>query len=86
MMPESTHDRRKCMALFDKLSEYIDNELDPSTSGKIEKHLRRCNPCQACLETLRRTVSLCRELEPAAMPEDLALHLREMVNKAIGRK
>jgi len=80
-MNKSMHNHRQCRALFDKLSEYIDNELDQPTSGTIEKHLRQCEPCQACLATLKRTVALCHELEPAVIPQDLALRLRRMILK-----
>jgi hypothetical protein len=47
------HDRRDCLAMFAKLSEYIDNELDELTRKEIEDHARECIPFKACLETLR---------------------------------
>jgi anti-sigma factor RsiW len=63
-MGETMHDHEKCRALFEKLSEYIDSELDQLTCETIEKHVVQCKPCQTCLTTLKRTVDLCREMEP----------------------
>ena len=73
------HDHRKCRALFAKLSEYIDGELDQVSYSSIETHLAQCKPCQACLGTLTRTVDLCRGMEPAAAPELLSHRLRELI-------
>jgi anti-sigma factor RsiW len=62
------HDHRDCLAMFSKLSEYIDNELDEPTRKDIEDHAGACIPCKACLETLRQTIGLCRSLVPAEKP------------------
>lgn len=74
-----THDHTQCRAMFEKLSEYIDHELDQLTCETIEKHLAQCKPCQACLSTLERTVALCREMEPADAPDLLRRRLRDMI-------
>ena len=55
------HDPEKCKALFARLSEYIDGELDETTRQKIARHMTDCLPCQACLLTLERTVALCHD-------------------------
>lgn len=77
------HDHQKCLELFKKLSEYIDNELEPADCDTIETHLQQCPPCQACLATLKQTVALCRELKSAAMPEDASKRLRAMIEQMI---
>jgi anti-sigma factor RsiW len=79
------HDHRKCRALFEKLSEYIDNELDAANCDAIEAHLQHCPPCQSCLATLQQTVALCRELKTAAMPEAASQRLRTMIEKLLAR-
>lgn len=73
------HDHKQCRALFEKLSEYIDREVDQLTYETIEKHLAQCKPCQTCLTTLKRTVALCREMEPIAVPEMLSQRLRDLI-------
>lgn len=83
-MGETMHDHKQCRALFEKLSEYIDSELDQLTCETIEKHLAQCKPCQTCLTTLKRTVDLCREMEPTAVPELLSQRLRDLISKDLG--
>jgi len=62
------HNRGDCLAMFAKLSEYLDNELDELTCNDIEEHARDCIPCNACMETLRQTIGLCRSLASDEKP------------------
>ena len=73
--PAHTH----CLALFEKLSEYIDKELDASTCREIEAHIRACTPCQVCLGTLQQTVDLCRRLRRHPVPETFHLKLKRSI-------
>jgi anti-sigma factor RsiW len=73
------HHHRNCIAVFEKLSEYLDRELDRAGLIEMENHLRDCTPCQVCLETLRRTVSLCGNLKRDPVPESFSQRLREMI-------
>jgi anti-sigma factor RsiW len=77
------HDRTNCLLMFAKLSEYIDNELDESTSKEIEDHAGQCIPCKACLETLRRTIGLSRSLasEDIPVPETFSERLKALIQK-----
>lgn len=72
------HDNR-CLDLFKKLSEYIDQELDEVTCKQIEHHLENCSPCRACLETLKTTAGLCRRIEEASVPISLSNRLKKMI-------
>jgi anti-sigma factor RsiW len=83
-MGENMHDHEQCRALFEKLSEYIDRELDQVTCETIEKHMAQCKPCQTCLSTLKRTVALCREMEPASVPELMSQRLRDLISQNLG--
>ena len=74
------HDHAACIALFTKLSEYIDNELDEVTCKDIEAHLADCPCCNACMETLKRTVAFCREVEERPVPDSLSQRLQEIVS------
>ena len=73
------HDHQQCRSLFEKLSEYLDNELDQPVCEMIEQHLQQCPPCQACLTTLKQTVAVCREMKTAHVPEDFSRRLRKML-------
>jgi hypothetical protein len=77
------HDRKTCLAMFAKLSEYIDNELDDLTSKEIEDHARECIPCKVCLETLRQTIGLSRSLalDELPVPEPFSKRLKALIQK-----
>ena len=34
-----------CKEILEKLSEYIDGELDPKICQDLEHHMKDCNPC-----------------------------------------
>jgi RNA polymerase sigma-70 factor (ECF subfamily) len=74
-------DHQQCYELFDKLSKYMDNELDQADCKTIEAHLQQCPPCQACLATLKQTVALCREMKSSDMPEEASRRLRATIEQ-----
>jgi len=65
--------------MFEKLSEYIDNELDEVTCKDIERHAEDCIPCQVCLGTLKRTIDLCKNMENKPVPEDVSARLKAFI-------
>ena len=71
------HDSRQCRELFERMSEYLDNELDDAGVRIFEEHLHQCLSCQACLETLKRTIALCRSLPSPGVGETFSRRLRE---------
>jgi anti-sigma factor RsiW len=80
-MNESHHDHRECIKLFARLSEYLDNELDLALCRKIEQHLGQCKPCQVCLETLKRTIGICRASNSAPVPDSLSERLQKLFSR-----
>ncbi len=76
---DSHHSHQNCLALFERLSEYIDRELDALTCKDIEAHIKACKPCQVCLDTLKQTVDLCRNLERRRVPETFSLKLKAAI-------
>jgi len=82
-MTHHRHDHHKCMALFEKMSEYIDRELSAEDRAQVEAHIRACCQCQACYETLQRTVDLCRSsTQNYPMPDSLTAKLRALIEAA----
>jgi len=75
--PDDAH--RHCREMFAHLSEYLDRELDAADCRRIEHHLEHCKSCQACFETLSRTVALCREMPARDIPRDMATRLRDAI-------
>ncbi len=72
------HDHKHCMAMFEKLSEYIDGELDQSSRREIEAHIKVCASCKICLATLKTTIHLCGGIAPHPVPEALSQKLRSL--------
>jgi anti-sigma factor RsiW len=80
------HDHAACIALFTKLSDYLDNELDAVTCKDIEAHLADCPCCNVCMETLKRTVAFCREADDRPVPETLSKRLQTIVSGLVAPK
>jgi len=55
----------RCRKIFDALSEYLDETLDPEMCEELEKHLAGCQPCEAFLSDLEQAVERCRRYDPA---------------------
>ena len=74
-----------CKKYFDRISEYLDGELDASICEKINQHLKDCPECRNCLESLKKTVDLCKKMPLETIPEDardrLREHLRHLMEK-----
>jgi anti-sigma factor RsiW len=87
-MPAGPHrPSEECRRIFALLSEYLDAELPLETCDEIEAHLSDCPPCVEFLESLRRTVEVCRSFEPGEMPgplsEEVRAELRQLYEKAL---
>lgn len=78
-MVSDHHEHKHCLELFDKLSQYLDHELDETTCRDIEAHLKECMPCYICMETLRRTVDLCRKTQNKPVPGDFSRRLHAAI-------
>lgn len=61
-----------CETLADKLTGYLDGELDPRDAGEVESHLRQCVTCATRHERERRLRQAVRQhIEPLQAPERL---------------
>jgi anti-sigma factor RsiW len=78
-MTRDDHDHKHCLEMFKKLSEYIDGELDHINCAEIEKHAESCVACFTCLETLKRTVAICKSVEDKPVPQEFSRKLKEII-------
>lgn len=78
-MATKKHNPKECLWMFKKLSEYIDNELDAITCKDIERHAKECIRCQTCLETLKRSIELCKKMEHDPVPETFSRRLKTFI-------
>ncbi len=71
----------RCVELFEKLSDYLDQDLSDAERSAVERHIRGCCHCQVCYETLRRTVDLCRHAREEPVSPDFSTRLRRLVEE-----
>ena len=84
MTPEDHH--ADCLRLFAQLSEYLDNELDEINCDSIERHIDTCVPCQVCLQTLKRTIEICKQTRPRPVPAEFSQRLKNLIGQLPGAK
>lgn len=78
-MTNANHDHQKCIDLFARMSEYLDQELDEQTRRSIREHLSDCPACKTCLATLKRTVDLYRETADGVdVPQTMSARLKAL--------
>ena len=81
-MAHDKHEASHCLEMFEKLSEYIDGELDRVTCEELEHHAEKCIPCKICLMTLKRTVKLCRGVDgEVPVPETLSAKMKALIEE-----
>jgi anti-sigma factor RsiW len=51
-----------CHETADRLSDYVDGELEGRTLARVRRHLGRCDRCRALLASLERTLAGLRAL------------------------
>ena len=57
----------------EELSSYLDRQLSPAESARLEEHLPSCEPCRQRLEELRAVVEGLRALPSTPAPRSFAL-------------
>lgn len=75
---EHDHNHDMCKIYFEKLSEFIDNELPDADCQAIKNHLKTCDCCSACLDTLKKTIELCANLKDRPVPHELANRIKNL--------
>jgi hypothetical protein len=58
-------------AFTDRLSEYVDGDLEGAARAAVDVHLRGCPQCRTAVEELRAVVARAEALQDAAPPRDL---------------
>ncbi len=79
-----------CKDLFAALSQYLDAELPPTDCAAIEKHIADCPPCIEFVDSLKKTVRLCKDCGPAPelppISEEVRTKLLDAYQHSIQRK
>jgi hypothetical protein len=71
----------KCGEIKERLSEYVDDMLDPETKAMVDRHLSTCEDCQRTLASLKAVVSELGALDSLEPPRDFLDQLHERIEK-----
>jgi anti-sigma factor RsiW len=72
---------RECNKYIQDIADYIDGEADESLCAELEKHLKDCENCRIMVDTLRKTVVLCREGKRENLPPELSAKLNSALRE-----
>lgn len=75
--------KEDCKKDFQRLSEYLDGELDDQLCREIEHHFRHCPECRECVDTMKKTVRLCKAAAAEEIPTAARERLRSMLRECI---
>lgn len=68
-----------CKETIEILMDYLEATLSSEVNRELEEHLRGCPPCQAYLNTYRKTAELAGKVGRQEMPDEMKAHLREFL-------
>lgn len=66
---------------MDFLPDYLDGTLSPDLVAELERHLEKCQPCVAYLNTYMKTRDLTGQAGRVVMPDEMKALLRQVLSK-----
>ncbi len=80
----------ECKDVFALLSQYLDEELPDDVCHDIQSHISGCPSCVEFIESLKKSISLCRSCQsmdqPGALPETDRQKLLEVYQRALAHR
>ncbi len=80
---DHSHDRKLCMELAERISEYLDDELPADLKLTVEAHVDSCSNCDKFVDSVRRTRDLAHLLPPLELSRDRLKALSESVKRRL---
>lgn len=75
-----------CKKMLGELSDYLDGELQEQLCKELEAHLADCPNCRIMLDSLNKTVSICREGAIEPVPDRLQQCLQDALKEKWAKK
>ena len=72
---------KDCTEYIQNLCSYVDGEAGDFICREIEEHLKDCPECRVMVDTLKKTVVLCKEGEKKQFPPELRAKLKSVLEK-----
>jgi len=73
----------ECKNVWEHISEYLDQQLEPKLLADIEKHLENCEVCSAILDSTRNILVLTADNRTFELPVGYSERLHARLEKAI---
>ncbi len=73
----------ECKHVWERISEYLDHQLDPELLMDIEKHLENCEVCSAILDSTRNILVLTADNRTYELPVGYSERLHARLEKVI---
>lgn len=79
-MPDKI-DNKDHKEVIKQICDFMGEDLDAPACREVAEHLKICPTCQVQLDTIKRTVTICRDLsETSKMPDDVSNRLFKVLN------
>jgi anti-sigma factor RsiW len=73
----------ECKHVWEHISGYLDNQLDPELLAAVEKHLESCEVCSAVLDSTRNILILTADDRTYELPVGYSERLHEKLAMVI---
>jgi anti-sigma factor RsiW len=73
----------RCATTLERVSAYLDQELDPDVCRTIEAHCAGCAECARLVESLRQTIGLCRATGERPLPPAVKARARASIDRLL---
>ena len=65
---------------YQQICDFLGEDLETTVCKEVADHLEKCPNCKVYLDTVKKTVTLCREVEKEeSMPEDVKNRLYKVL-------
>ena len=78
--------RIDCKHVWEHISAYIENDLDPQLRAEIDRHLETCEICSAVLDSTRNVVILVADDRVFELPAGYSERLHARIDSELNRE
>jgi predicted anti-sigma-YlaC factor YlaD len=75
-----------CKHVWEYISEYIDQRLEPSVLAEMENHLENCEVCSAVMDSTRNVLVLTADGRTFELPVGFSERLHQRLKEVIGKE
>jgi RNA polymerase sigma-70 factor (ECF subfamily) len=79
--PEPPQAAEGCQDVVAIFSRRLEGEIDPNACAELEAHIQGCAACRGRCDSLRATLTMCRNVGQAQVPADVARSVRDALRE-----